>query len=160
MATPVKKVSHFRAHKRVQEHGELIDVHTGDVVVPPSMTKQEFVRECDVNNVIKQYKQTGMVAHVNAKASQGAYQDLPDAVDFQESLHLVMPAEQAFMTLPAKVRDKFGQDPAEFLAFMANPENEAEIRALGLANPLKEAPPPMRVEVVTPEGDKPDDQKA
>lgn len=154
-----QKYTFYRPHKRVQEHGELVNIHTGDITVPPSMTKQEFIRECDVNNVIKQYKQTGMVAHVNAKAAQGAYQDLPDAVDFQESLHLVMAAETAFMTLPAKVRDRFGQDPAEFLAFLSDPKNAEEARALGLIQPLKEAPPPLEVKVVNPEAP-PEPQKA
>lgn len=145
----VIKVSHFRPHKRVQEHGAMINPHTGDITVPPSMTKQEFKRECDVNNIIKHFSATGMLNHVNAKAAQGAYQDLPDAVDFQESLHTIKAAEDAFMTLPAKVRDRFGQDPAEFLAFMANPDNLEEIQALGLVQ-MREPAPPLEVKVVNP----------
>lgn len=148
---------HYRPHRRIQEHGELIDIHTGSITVPPSMTKQEFVGECDVNNVIKQYKAHGMLTHVNAKAAQGAYQDLPDSVDFQESLHTIMVAENAFMSLPAKIRDRFGQDPAEFLAFLSNPENEDEARKLGILKPLEAAPPPIKVEIANPP-EKPDDQ--
>lgn len=142
----VVKHTFYRPHARVQEFGTITNPHTGEVTQPPSLTKQEFVRECDINNVIKQYKQTGMVAHMNAKAAQGAYQDLPDATDFQESLHLVMAAEEAFMTLPAKIRDRFGQDPAEFLAFMSDPRNREEIKALGLTKP--EPPPREPLEVV------------
>ena len=137
MAKPLK-YTHYRPHSRVQERGEIFDPKTGELVRLPSMTKQEFVKECDINNVIKAYSQTGMVNHVNAKAAQGAYQDLPDVLDFQDSLHTIMAAEAAFMTLPAKVRDRFGQDPAEFLAFMGDPANEEEIRKIGLA----QAPPP------------------
>jgi phage internal scaffolding protein len=157
--TKPKRISLYRPHRRVQEHGGLINPHTGDVTIPPSMTKQEFVRECDVNNVIKQYKTSGMVSHINAKAAQGAYTDLPDSVDFQESLHTIMVAEKAFMTLPAKVRDRFGQDPAEFLAFLSNPENADEARKLGMLKPQEAAPPPIKVEVTNP-SEKPDDQKA
>lgn len=143
-----KKVSHFREHKRVQEHGELVNHATGEVSIPPSMAKQEFQRECDINNIIKHFSVTGMFNHVNAKASQGAYSDLPDSVDFQESLHTIKAAETAFMTLPAKVRDRFGQDPAEFLAFMANADNIEEIRKLGLAVAEQPPPPPIEVKVV------------
>lgn len=149
----------FMPHRRIQEHGDIRNPHTGEVIIPPSMTKQEFVRECDVNNVIKQYKSHGMLSHVNAKAAQGAYQDLPDSVDFQESLHTIMVAEQAFMTLPAKVRDRFGQDPAEFLAFLSNAENADEARKLGILKPLEAAPPPIKVEVTNP-SEKPTDQQA
>lgn len=150
MTKPLVKTSHYRQHRRIQEHGEIINPHTGDVTVPPSMTKQEFVKECDINNVIKQYRTSGMLAHVNAKAAQGAYQDLPDSVDFQESLHIIMVAEEAFMTLPSKVREKFGQDPAEFLAFLNNPDNADEARALGILKPLEPEPAPLKVEVTNP----------
>jgi len=159
MTKPTKKMSLHRPHRRIQEHGELINIHTGEAIIPPSMTKQEFIRECDVNNVIKAYKTHGMLTHVNAKAAQGAYQDLPDSVDFQESLHIIMVAENAFMTLPAKVRDRFGQDPAEFLAFLNDPENADEARRLGILKPQEAPPPPTKVEIVNQE-QKPDDQKA
>lgn len=144
-----KKVALYRPHRRVQEHGEIINPHTGDITIPPSMTKQEFVRECDINNVIKQYKTHGMLTHVNTKAAQGAYQDLPDSVDFQESLHTIMVAENAFMSLPSKVRDRFGQDPAEFLAFLNNPENADEARKLGILKPI-EVKAPIEVKITNP----------
>lgn len=147
MAKP-KKYSHYRPHERVQEHGTITNPHTGEVTQPPSLTKQEFARECDVNNVIKQYRTSGMLTHVNAKAAQGAFEDLPDSVDFQESLHVIMTAERAFMELPAKVRDRFGQDPVEFLSFIHDPANEDEARKLGILKPLEAAPPPVKVELV------------
>lgn len=135
MATTKKLYSAYRPHHRVQELGEIVNPHTGDVTIPPSMTKQEFKRECDVNNVIKQYSTSGMLNHINAKASIGAYQDLPDSYDFQESLHVVHEAEKAFMTLPSKTRERFGNEPAEFLAFMSDPKNGDEMIKLGLRSP-------------------------
>lgn len=132
-----EKFTFYRPHKRVREHGEL-----ADGTVPPSLTKQEFVRECDINTIIKQYSATGMLSHVSAKAQQGAYQDLPDSYDFQESLNLVNQAEAAFMSLPAKLRERFDNEPGQFLAFCSDPANLDEMRALGLANPLPPAPPP------------------
>lgn len=149
----MSKFTFYRPHKRVQYTGELVNPHTGEVTVPPSMTKQEFVRECDINNVIKQYKTHGMLNHVNAKAAQGAYTDLPDSVDFQESLHTIMVAENAFMTLPAKIRDRFGQDPAEFLAFLGNPENADEARKLGILKPEEPPAAPIKVEVTNRDPD-------
>lgn len=139
MAIP-KLRSHFKPHKRVTEDG-IIELAHGELVRPPSMTKQEFVRECDINNILKQYSVSGMLNHINSKASQGTYADLPDAVDFQDSLHQVEAARAAFMTLPSKLRARFDNEPAQFLAFVGDPANLDEMRKLGLAKPAPEEPP-------------------
>lgn len=137
--------SFFRPHARVTENNEWTDPITGEVGPMPSMTKQEFQYECDINNVIKAFSATGMFKHVSARAGEGAYLDLPNSVDFQESLHQVQQAREAFMTLPSKLRARFDNDPAEFLAFSHNPENLEEMRALGLATPAPLPPAPVVV---------------
>lgn len=130
-----KKISLFREHLRIREYGAMVNPHTGEVTTPPSMTKQEFKKECDINNVIKSYSQTGMVSHISAKAQMGAYQDLPDSLDFQDSLHIIKQAETAFMSLPAKTRERFNNEPAQFLAFVNDPKNGDELIKLGLRTP-------------------------
>lgn len=137
-----KRLSFYRPHKRVQEDGAIVHPYTGVSVVPPSRTKQEFKRECDINTILKQYSTTGMLTHVSARAAAGMYTDLPDAVDFQDSLHQVEAARQAFMSLPAKLRDRFGNEPAEFLAFCQDPANQAELLELGLATTSPNPPAP------------------
>lgn len=114
------------------------DVRTGEI--PPSMTKQDAVAECDINNIIKSFSKTGQIAHISSKAAQGAYLDLPDPVDYQDALHIAAAAEASFLTLPAKVRDRFANDPARFLDFMADPSNAQEARTLGLLNPATPVP--------------------
>lgn len=128
--------SFYRPHVRVQFGNELVNPHTGEVSYPPSMTKQSHKDECDINNIIKQYKVTGMVTHISANARQGAYQDLPAPIEFQEALNIVAQAEQAFATLPSKVRDRFQNDPEAFLAFTSDPRNAKEMADLGLTNPV------------------------
>lgn len=144
--------SFYRPHKRVQERGEVIHPYSGEITTPPSMTKQEFVRECDINNILKQYSASGMLNHVNGKAAQGAYQDLPDALDFQESLNQVDAARTAFMSLPSKLRARFDNEPFNFLAFCSDPANLAEMRSLGLATQLPPEPPLTSIDVETPPG--------
>lgn len=129
----------YRPHSRVVCDGS--DPETGEI--PPSMTKQSFKAECDINNIIKSFSQTGMVTHISERAAKGQYVDLPESVDFQEALATVELASQAFMSLPSKIRDRFGSDPEKFLAFLHDPANESEARALGLLNPV--APPPVPV---------------
>jgi phage internal scaffolding protein len=139
--------SFYHPHQRVTFNNDLVDLNTGEVTYPPSMTKQSFLAECDINNIIKAFKVTGQIKHINERAQQGAYADLPDPQDFQEALHQVRDAQASFATLPAHVRSRFANDPAEFLAFMANPANQDEIIRLGLATdnrppPTPDNPPP------------------
>lgn len=139
MATKLLRRSFYRPHARVLYTGVLTDLNTGEVTTPQSRTKQEFVEQCDINNILKQFKQTGMVSHMSAKAAQGAYTDLPDPIEFQDSLNIVLQAETAFDSLPSKVRSRFHNNPEEFLAFMADPENQDEAIKLGLATDTRQA---------------------
>lgn len=125
--------SFYRPHKRTPYTGELVNSTTGELFTPPRRVKQSFVAECDINNILKQYSATGQLRHISAKAEQGQYLDLPDDLDFQSSMNIVKAGEVAFASLPAKTRDRFGNDPANFLLFMADPENQDEAIKLGLA---------------------------
>jgi len=146
------RYSFYRPHRRITQDNLYADPKTGELTPMPSMTKQEFQFECDINNVIKSFSQTGMFKHVSARAAQGSYEDLPDSFDFQESLHQVREAKEAFMSLPSKIRARFSNDPAEFLSFIHNPENEAEIRTLGLTKPPPPPTIPLDVKIVATEG--------
>lgn len=144
----VPVIGWFQPHQPVDWDGYIADPKTGELVKEPSMTKQSFVAECDINNIVKEFTQTGQVSHVNEKARQGAYVDLPDSMDFQQGLEMVRAAETAFMTLPAQVRARFGNDPAQFLEFFQDPANQEEAIKLGLASdtrppePAPKAPDP------------------
>lgn len=135
------KIGFYRPHDRraFQATGELVDPKTGVIFRPPSRTKQEFKAECDINNIIKTFKQTGMVRHVSAQAQKGAYMDLPEPTDFQDSMNTVIAAQNAFSTLPSKVRERFANDPNRFLQFMSDPDNLDEAVTLGL---VTKRPPP------------------
>lgn len=146
MTDPIEPTtwSFYRPHDREATWvtGELVNPKTGEVYTPPSMTKQEFAQECDINNIIKAFKVTGQVTHINAQRASGTYQDLPDPLDFQESLNAVRQANEAFNSLPSKVRERFNNDPQAFLTFMANPANQDEMIKLGLATRTPQAAPP------------------
>lgn len=133
--------SFYTPHPRVQYTGELVDHRTGEVYTPPSRTKQSFLQECDINNIIKSFKVTGQIRHINEKASQGAYADLPDPIEFQDALHAVKAASASFATLPSQVRARFDNDPGRFLEFMSDPANQDEIIRLGLATDNRPPPP-------------------
>lgn len=141
---PVKKVvTFYRPHKRVRTiTDKIVDHKTGEFIDCPSMTKQSFLAETDINNIMKQYSKTGQFNHVNAKLNQGRYADLPLDLDFQDAMNVVAQANEAFASLPSKLRNRFSNDPNEFLAFMHDPENQEEMYKLGLAT----RPIPVRSE--------------
>lgn len=163
----MSKYSFYRPHDRAATWytGEEVNAVTGEVSRPGTMTKQSFVAECDINNILKQYKQTGMIRHMTANAQQGMYADLPDEVDFQASMNMVIQAEMAFASLPSKVRARFHNSPQDFLEFMGNPDNQDEAIRLGLATrkPETEAggssPPPPPNPPVAAAGAAPEPQK-
>ncbi|AXH76288.1 MAG: internal scaffolding protein [Microviridae sp.] len=141
----------YRPHKRVTYSDDIVNAVTGEVSKPERRVKQSFVPECDINNILKQYSATGQLKHINAKAQTGAYQDLPDEIDFQTSLNIVQQGRDAFATLPSKTRDRFGNDPANFLEFLADSKNAEEAIKLGLAT-AREQPQAPR----TPAGPPPE----
>lgn len=137
----------YKPHARVRYTGELVNHVTGVVFTPPRRVKQSHVAECDINTIMKQYSQTGQLKHISARAQMGEYLDLPDQVDFQASLQIIKDGETAFAGLPAKTRDRFDNDPANFLAFMANPTNQDEAVQLGLMT--KPPAPPQATPVAS-----------
>lgn len=119
-----------------------------------TMTKQSHQDECDINTIMKQFAKTGLVRHT--AAHQGRYGDFIGAPEYQEACNRVLEARQMFESLPAGVRKRFQNDPAEFLAFVHDPANEEELVKMGLAKARKEAldapePAPEPDGVVEPE---------
>lgn len=128
---------------RRQDHDNMVvDPKTGELVTQPSMTKQSFVAECDINNIVRDFTQHGMVTHINERAQQGAFVDLPDGLDFQAAIEIARAGEAAFMQLPAQIRRRFDNDPSAFLDFLANPNNRDEAIELGLIDRPPPSTPP------------------
>lgn len=146
----MKKYSFYRPHERVTFDNTKLDLKTGELVEVPSMAKQEFVAECDINNIIKQYSATGQLKHISARAAQGQYMDLPDDLDFQNSLEIVRRAQEAFATLPSSTRARFENDPQNFLAFLSDPANQDEAIKLGFATDTRPPAKPPAKEPETP----------
>lgn len=99
----------------------------------PSKTQQQFKDECDINNIMAKYATTGQFLHVTSK--QGQYADFSSITDYREMLDQVAYAQEAFAQLPANVRYKFNNDPAELLNFVQDKKNYDEGVKLGLINP-------------------------
>lgn len=92
-------------------------------------TEQSHKTQCDINYILKDYQTKGIIRHANKNA--GRYDDI-NVADFQEAMFLVKEAQQMFDDLPSQLRNKFGNDPAQFLGFVQNPDNADEMAELGL----------------------------
>lgn len=99
----------------------------------PSMTKQEHKQECDINTILKQYQRTGIIQHIQKQSP--LYTDLPNDLDYQNSLNTIIQAETAFDSLPSKVRDSFHNNPEAFLQAMYDPAQRDRLIELGLIAP-------------------------
>jgi hypothetical protein len=121
---PLEVVGFYQPHKPVNWTGEILDLKTGELVKEPSMTKQSFKEECDINTIVRRFEATGQIDHINQAAAKGLYTDLPDGLDLQSALDQVKQAEAAFMALPAAARAHFDNDPVLFVEAMSNPTSQ------------------------------------
>lgn len=96
-----------------------------------SLAQQHCKEECDINYILRRSQKTGVLEHVARGSAQ--YGDF-DGMDYHTACNCVLEAESQFLELPARVREKFNNDPGAFLDFASNAENRAEMQKLGLLN--------------------------
>lgn len=97
---------------------------------PGTRTKQQFKDECNINNIMKKFERTGELP--NMIKAEPQYGDFSTPMEFQEAMNTVNHATEQFENLSAKVRERFGNDPAKFLEFATNGENAEEMAKMGL----------------------------
>lgn len=115
--------------KRVQIAFDQVDESTGELLYP-SLTKQAFKAEADVNNILARYRQTGVVEHLSVY--QQLYGDFSEVDDYHTALNKLLAADDKFMSLPANIRKKFENDPGKFLEYVEDPANFDEMVVMGL----------------------------
>lgn len=103
-------------------------------------TKQSFKAECDVNVIMQRYQKTGILDFANKHEPQ--YGDCT-GVEFQAGMNLVARAREMFEDLPAQVRSRFDNDPAQLLDFVQHAENREEAIKLGLVRPMRAQAPTL-----------------
>lgn len=95
------------------------------------LVQQHMRDECDVNVIMRRYQQTGELTHISTMA--GEYGDYSEVNDYQSGLEQIRLAEEMFLELPSSVRDKFNNNPGEFIEFAMDKANLDEMREMGLA---------------------------
>jgi phage internal scaffolding protein len=102
-----------------------------------SLAQQHFKDECDINNILRQFNITGQLPE---NAVSPRYGDFTGVTDYHSALNQVIAAEDEFMSLPATIRARFENDPAQLIEFLENSENKDEAIKLGLVNKPAEMP--------------------
>jgi len=101
-----------------------------------ALTEQSHKNECDINLILAQFMQTGLMP--NMKNNNPQYGDVSE-IDFQDIQNQLANAKTLFEELPEHVKDQFDNEPFKFLQFAENPENNQALVDMGLANaPKKE----------------------
>lgn len=101
-----------------------------------SRTKQSFQEECDINTIVAKSIKAGQLP---LSSKQGIFADVSEFEDFQTAHEKVQYALDAFQQVPAKVRDRFGNDPQKFFSFCQDQKNLKELKELGLLVETKES---------------------
>lgn len=95
----------------------------------PSLTQQSFAEEADINTIVRRFKLTGQLPS-NVRAPE--FGEFTESRDFHELMNFVVKANESFEAMPAEVRYRFHNDPAEFVDFCSDLTKRDEAAKLGL----------------------------
>lgn len=125
-------------------------------VTDGAVTEQHHKDSANLNVMMERMgvKPTDPIPAATAAFWAGAApeQDFGEPIDLRAVLDIGREASDRFMSLPAKIRSRFHNDPAELYRFVSNPENDDEAVKLGLLKrpeakkdeKLAETPPPAK----------------
>lgn len=116
--------------------GEVLDCSADE-----TPTQQHFRDECDINVILKRYEQTGMLDPAVIEQRQAVFADFTDGADFQSIQDRMLVVRNVFEQLPAHVRNRFNNNPANLIDFLSDSNNVEEAIALGLAKRLEPETP-------------------
>lgn len=97
-------------------------------------TQKAFTDETDINKIMQRAQKTGTISHISR--FQARYGDFSD-FDFHAHQIKITEGREMFDLAPSEIRREFNNDPAEFFAYVNDPENKDRLHELlpGLAKP-------------------------
>lgn len=130
----------------------------GIVFTEPSLTKQAFAAEADINNIVNRYNATGILP---AGERELQYGDFSSGMDYAECLVAIQEANDDFQSIPSQIRNQFDNDPQKFLDFIHDEDNRDEAIAMGLLpatepDPIKSKTEPVQGDDPAPEPKEPE----
>jgi len=101
----------------------------------PTLAQQQFKDSSDINVLFGKYLETGEMPQVQDGLTFGNFEGI---FDFQSAMNAVRTAEGLFSQMPARIKNRFDNDPQKLLEFLANDENREEAEFLKLVEPKQE----------------------
>lgn len=99
----------------------------------PSMTKQSFVEECDINTIVERYERLGGIGTPEeVQRREAAFGDFSGVTDYMDAQNRVLAAREAFAGLSARIRDRFQNSIPAVLEFLGDERNRQEAVDLGI----------------------------
>lgn len=112
---------------------DALSIETGLLCDPEQdRTVQSDAEDADINKLVSRF---GLTVDDPARYDLVPFGQFDGPADYHGTLQAVLDAKAAFAELPAKLRSRFENDPAQLLAFLADPENRTEAAELGLLTP-------------------------
>lgn len=105
-----------------------------------SRTQQQFLKDADINNILRKFLQTGELA----LTGKPTYQNVDEELDLLDRIITGDEVNTAWNALPTAVRAIL-KDPQQFVAYIEHCMETGDIeplRELGLAKPLQTPPAP------------------
>ncbi len=101
----------------------------------PSLTVQSDAKQADIKEILKKYREVGIVEHLNI--TEANYRDVTELTDFSDVMRTANEAKQEFMKLPSKVREIFHHDVAIWLDTAHDQEKRTALREAGEISPIE-----------------------
>ena len=130
--------------KKRYDRPDNVELITSEV----SLVQQQFAESTRVRNILDKFMRTGIV---EGNPLPPRYEDVSEVQDYQSAMNLLVNVQGHFDALPSKIRDRFGNDPEKYLAFINDPQNIDEAVELGLLQKTVQEPVKPS-EIVPPKG--------
>lgn len=83
----------------------------------PTLTKQYFKDECNINHIVNKFQQTGQILSQNSMDPQ--YGESP-TIDLKTALDMVQSLHNEFDSLSDAEKEEFNNNPREYAQFLSN----------------------------------------
>lgn len=97
----------------------------------PSRTQVSFANDADINVLMQRFGVKDGALEP-AALDPRFYGDFSDVPDFRQALETTRTAQATFDTLPAKIKNRFANDPVRLWEFVNDQDNHEEAVTLGL----------------------------